>query len=76
MHVQIRVLNIKDFILIWYNSSVYGGGYVMEAIEVSHLTFSYDGKNDILKDVSFQSQKEAIQRLLDIMVLVRVQWQN
>ena len=25
----------------------------MEAIEVSHLTFSYDGKNDILKDVSF-----------------------
>ena len=57
MHVQIRVLNIKDFILIWYNSSVYGGGYVMEAIEVSHLTFSYDGKNDILKDVSFSIPK-------------------
>lgn len=64
-----RVLNIKDFILInsglegaqailiWYNSSVYGGGYVMEAIEVSHLTFSYDGKNDILKDVSFSIPK-------------------
>lgn len=48
----------------------------MEAIEVSHLTFSYDGKNDILKDVSFSIPKEAIQRLLDIMVLVRVQWQN
>ena len=44
-------------ILIWYNSSVYGGGYVMEAIEVSHLTFSYDGKNDILKDVSFSIPK-------------------
>ena len=30
---------------------------VMEAIEVSHLTFSYDGKNDILKDVSFSIPK-------------------
>ena len=29
----------------------------MEAIEVSHLTFSYDGKNDILKDVSFSIPK-------------------
>lgn len=57
MLAQMRVLNIKDFILIWYNSSVYGGGYVMEAIEVSHLTFSYDGKNDILKDVSFSIPK-------------------
>ena len=47
MLAQMRVLNIKDFILIWYNSSVYGGGYVMEAIKVLHLTFSYDGKNDI-----------------------------
>ena len=29
----------------------------MEAIEVSHLTFSYDGENDILKDVSFSIPK-------------------
>ena len=29
----------------------------MEAIEVSHLTFSYDGKNDILKNVSFSIPK-------------------
>ena len=29
----------------------------MEAIEVSHLTFSYDGENDILKDVSFSISK-------------------
>ena len=57
MLAQMRVLNIKDFILIWYNSSVYGGGYVMEAIKVSHLTFSYDGKNDILKDVNISLNK-------------------
>lgn len=29
----------------------------MEAIKVSHLTFSYDGKEDILKDVSFSIPK-------------------
>ena len=29
----------------------------MEAIEVSHLTFSYDGENDILKDVNISLNK-------------------
>ena len=52
----------------------------MEAIEVSHLTFSYDGTfvsfGKRMGIFLFQSQKEAIQRLSDIMVLVRVQWQN
>ena len=56
-HFNKQWLEGAQAILIWYNSSVYGGGYVMEAIEVSHLTFSYDGKNDILKDVSFSIPK-------------------
>ena len=56
-HFNKEWLEGAQAILIWYNSSVYGGGYVMEAIEVSHLTFSYDGKNDILKDVSFSIPK-------------------
>ena len=60
--------NMKVFILIsrlegaqafllWYNISVYNGGYRMEAIQVSHLTFSYDGKSDILKDISLSIPK-------------------
>lgn len=29
----------------------------MSAVEVSHLTFSYDGQNDVIKDVSFEIPK-------------------
>ena len=35
----------------------------MEAIEVSHLTFSYDGKNDILKDGIFANYDLPLKRL-------------
>ena len=29
----------------------------MSAVEVSHLSFSYDGQNDVIKDVSFEIPK-------------------
>ena len=32
----------------------------MEAIEVSHLTFSYDGENDILKRCFFFNPKRKL----------------
>ena len=31
-----------------------GSDKYMNAIEVSHLTFSYDGQKDVIKDVSFK----------------------